>query len=86
MPSATAMTQIPRISAASTVADPSTTTNPGQGWEASDLIATPLGESVAALMANMLPQANTGLNTLTQGVYVWEGLPPVPTKVAVKIQ
>ena len=36
-------------------------------------------------MANMLPQANTGLNTVTQGVHVGEGLPAVPAKVAVKI-
>lgn len=35
-------------------------------------------------MANMLPQANTGLNTVTQEVYVGEGLPAVPAKVAVK--
>ena len=73
MPSATAMRQIPRISDASTVADTSTATNPGHGWEALGLIAIPLGESAAALMGNMLLQANTDLNTLAQGVYVGEG-------------
>ena len=64
MPSAVAMRQIPRISGAQTGADASTTMNPGQGLEAPGLIATPLGESAAALMANMLPQANVGLNTV----------------------
>ena len=73
MPLATAMRQIPRISVAPTGADSSTAMNPGQGWEASGLTMTPSEESVAALMANMLPQANTGLSPLTQGVYVGEG-------------
>ena len=38
------------------------------------------------LMANLLPQANSGLSTGSQGVYVGEGLPPVPTKLTAKIK
>ena len=37
-------------------------------------------------MANLLPQANLGLASGCQDVYVREGLPPVPTKLAAKIQ
>ena len=37
-------------------------------------------------MANLLPQANSGLSTGSQGVYVGEGLPPVPTKLTAKIK
>lgn len=37
-------------------------------------------------MANLFPQANSGLVSGSQGVYVGEGLPPVPTKLAAKIQ
>ena len=36
-----------------------------------------VGSSVTALLANLLPQANTGLFTGAQGIYVGEGLPPV---------
>ena len=36
-------------------------------------------------MANLLSQANSGLAG-SQGVYVGEGLPPVPTKLAAKIK
>ena len=42
--------------------------------------------SVAALMANLLPQANSDLASGCQGVYVGEGLPQVPTKLAAKIR
>ena len=41
---------------------------------------------MADLMANLLPQATLGLATGSQGVYVGEGLPPVPTKLAAKIK
>ena len=43
------------------------------------------GGSVAVLMANLLRQANSGLTTGSQGVYVGEGLAPVPTKLVAKI-
>ena len=44
------------------------------------------GDSVTALLTNLLPQANTGLASGVQGVYVGEGLPPVPAKLAAKIR
>ena len=43
-------------------------------------------DSVAAMMANLLPQATPGQANVSPGVYVGEGLPPVPMKIAVKIR
>lgn len=43
-------------------------------------------DSVAAMIANLLPQATPGLTITSQGGYVGEGLPPVSTKIATKIQ
>ena len=37
-------------------------------------------------MAILLPQANAGLTSATQGVYVGEGLPPMPAKLAATIR
>ena len=48
------------------------------GGEAAGISIAPTGESASALMANLLPQANSGLASIPQGVYVGEGLPPVP--------
>ena len=62
------------------------TTTALSGEEAPGISITPTGESASALMANLLPQANTGLASIPQGVYVGEGLPPVPAKVAAKIR
>lgn len=41
---------------------------------------------MSALMVNLLPQANTVLASGTQGVYVEKSMPPVPSKLAAKIQ
>ena len=38
------------------------------------------------MMANTLPQSNTGLAATTQGVFVGEGLSPVPIQLAADIQ
>ena len=46
----------------------------------------PAGVSVAAELANLLPSANAELTQVSEGVYVGDGLPPVPAKLAAKIQ
>ena len=85
MPSATTLAGIPQISGGSQEhkAAPATTLT-GEGT-APGSSSSPSGNSVAALMANLLPQANAGLTSATQGVYVGEGLPPMPAKLAVTI-
>ena len=45
-----------------------------------------LPEPSTSLMANILPFASSVLASPSQGVYVGEGLPPVPLKLAKKIQ
>ena len=42
-------------------------------------------EGMAALIKNLLPLANSSLSVPTEGVYVGEGMPPVPAKLAKKI-
>ena len=42
--------------------------------------------STAAMLANLLPLANPSLQLPTGGVYMGEGIPPVPTKLAAKIR
>ena len=46
----------------------------------------PVGVSVAAKLANLLPSANAELTPISEGVYVGDSLPPVPAKLAAKIQ
>ena len=58
---------------------------PGGGDTPGTCVST-AGGSVATLMANLHPQANLGLVTGSQGVYIGEGLPPVPTKLTAKIK
>ena len=85
MPSATALAGIQQIPGGSTEHEATSATTLMGGGTAPGSISTPSGNSVAALMANLLPQANTGLASASQGVYVGEGLPPVPAKLAAKI-
>ena len=60
--------------------------NPGGGGMVLGFSPVPHGDSVSTLVANLLPQANAGLASVAKEVYVGEGLPPVPVKVAAKIQ
>lgn len=46
----------------------------------------PLGILFAAALANLLPGANASLIPPTNGVYIGDGLVPVPAKLATKIQ
>ena len=48
----------------------------------------PVGQldSVSAQIANLLPMANPGLEQVVGGVYVGDGRPPVPPKLAAKIR
>lgn len=45
----------------------------------------PTGASVAAKLTNLLPMANVALSAGSGGIYVGNGLPPVPVKLAAKI-
>ena len=42
--------------------------------------------SVAAMLANLLPLTNSSLQLPSEGVYVGDGIPPVPAKLAAKIR
>lgn len=46
----------------------------------------PTGASVAAKLTNLLPMANVALSAGSGGIYVGNGLPPVPLKLAAKIR
>ena len=52
----------------------------------------PLGEGAALtggtvdMVANLLPNANPGLTPVTAGVYIGDGLLPVPPALAAKIR
>ena len=48
--------------------------------------AIPPGISVAASLANLLPAANESLSLPSNGVYVGDGLVPVPAKLAARIR
>ena len=76
MPSANALAGIPQVPGGSTEQEAMPATTLTGGGTAPGSSSTPSGDSVAALMANLLPQANAGLALASQGVYVGEGLPP----------
>ena len=40
--------------------------------------------STAAMLANLHPLANSSLQLPTEGVYMGDGIPPVPAKLAAK--
>ena len=61
-----------------------TVTDP-PGGEGHDT-TTPSGVSIAAKIANLLQGAATGLTQPSKGIYIGDGLPPVPPKLAAKIQ
>ena len=86
MPPLTSLAGIPQISGSPTEARATTAPTLAGGGDAPGSHDTPARDSVTALMANLLPQATAGLATTSQGVYVGEGLPPVPSKVATKIR
>ena len=46
----------------------------------------PARVSVAAKLANLLPSANAELAPVSEGVYVGDGFPPLPVKLAAKIR
>ena len=86
MPSATALAGIPQIPSGSTEQEATPAKTLTGGGTAPGSSSTPSGDSVAALIANLLHQSNAGLASASQGVYVGEGLPPVPAKLAAKIR
>ena len=86
MPSATALARIPQIPGGSTEHEAAPATTLTREGTAPGSSSSPSRNSVAALMANLLPQANAGLASATQGVYVGEGLTLVPAKLAAKIR
>ena len=44
------------------------------------------GPSVTAMLANLLPLANSSLQQPSEGVYMGDGIPPVPAKLAARIR
>ena len=59
------------------VMNPTRAVTPVGGGDTPGSDVASVGSSVMALLANLLPQANTDLFTGAQGIYVREGLPPV---------
>ena len=86
MPPASALGGIPTVLGAPSETEASEALPQPGGVDTPGSSVSTTGGSVAALMANLLPQANSGLASGSQGVYVGEGLPPVPTKLAAKIR
>ena len=79
MPSGGALEGVPVIDGTTSVVP---TTAEGSS---SSAVALP-GASSAALLTNLLPQANTGLEAAPGGIYVGDGLAPVPQKLAERIR
>ena len=86
MPSVTSLSGIPQIPGNPSEAGSTPAATLAGGTDAPGGSDTPAGDSVSALMANLLPQATTSLANVAHGVYVGEGMPPVPTKIASKIR
>lgn len=81
----TLLVEILQISSSPVEARTTTLTGGGHAQGSSSM---PASDFVANMMANILPQATAGGGrcNASQGVYVGEGLPPVPMKMAAKIQ
>ena len=50
------------------------------------LDSTPASANVASTLCNLLPMAGSSSQSLGTGIYIGEGLPPVPPKLAEKIR
>ena len=81
MPSTEALSHIPRIDGAT--AGDIIPPNDAPGVRAINQNTS--GAGAAAKLANLLPSANPALRAMSGGVYVGDGLPPVPGKLAAKI-
>ena len=87
MPTGDALEEIPRVGGTTATAAGDATSKPNSligGTKATSKV--PAGVSVAAKLANLLPSANAELAPCSDGVYVGDGLPPVPAKLAAKIR
>ena len=85
MPTRDALEEIPRVGGTTATAAGDATPKPNSligGTKATSKV--PAGVSVAAKLANLLPSANTELTPCSDGVYVGDGLPLVPAKLAAK--
>lgn len=72
MPPPEALASIPRVDDAPTGAP--------------SVVAPTQQTSAAAMLANLLPLANPSLQLPTGGVYMGDGIPAVPVKLAAKIR
>ena len=77
---------ISQILGAPLVALATDATTPNAERDVSGLSPVAHGDSASALLANLLPQASSGIALVAKDVYVGEGLPLVPAKVAAKIR
>jgi len=59
--------------------------SPTAGSTSLDSDVSSLDSMVSATLANLLPHANPSLLQASDGIYVGDGLPPVPSKLAAKI-
>ena len=84
MPTGDALEEIPRVSG--TTAGDATLKLSSLVRATKAMSKVPAGVSVAAKLANLLPSANAELAPVSEGVYIGDGLPPAPTKLAAKIR
>ena len=87
MPTGDALEEIPRVGGMTATAAGDATPKPNSligGMKATNKV--PAVVSVAAKLANLLPSANAELAPCSDGVYIGDGLPPVPAKLAAKIR
>ena len=87
MPTRDALEEIPQIDGTTATAAkgaPPKSNSLIRGTKAMSKV--PAEVSIAAKLANLLPSANAELTPVSEGVYVGDGLPPVPAKLAAKIR
>ena len=86
MPPAAALGGISQILGAPLVALATDATTPNAEGEVLGLSPVTHGDSASALLANLLPQASSGIALVAKDVYVGKGLSLVPAKVVAKIR
>ena len=84
MPSLAALAGLPSLEGTSAQSDPTPLPVDGTGKGAP---STPLGTSGSSTaITNLLPFAGDSLKIPSEGVYIGDGIPPVPDKLATKIR
>ena len=84
MPSLAALAGLPSLGHSSTQSDPTPSPGDGTSKGASDTPPRTSGSSI--LITNLLPFVGDSLKISSEGVYIGDGIPPVPDELAAKIR